>query len=122
MRAISLSRDRIRTLAHEYRAGGLPEGRRENIQRQMLIFQRRMTLVSWSSRILYLAICCFVSVALLICLTTWRQMLSVVTLPIFGIGVALVGTAVILQFFEVQASYKTLALEASEVLRDASKL
>ncbi len=111
--------DRIRNLAHEYRHEEMTPERRVNIQRQMIIFQRRMDLVSWSSRILYLAICCFIFVALLICLSTWRQMLTIVTLPIFGVGIAMVGTAVVLQFLEVQASHSTLSLEAEEVLRDA---
>jgi uncharacterized membrane protein len=111
--------DRIRALAHEYRGAELTDERRRNIQQQMMIFHHRLDLVSWSSRILYVAVCCFIAVALLICLSTWRQMLTVVTLPIFGLGVALVGTAVVLQLLEVQESHKTIVLEASEVLRDA---
>jgi hypothetical protein len=111
--------DRMRALAHEYRTCELTADRRLNIQRQMIIFQRRLELVSTASRILYVSICCFISVALLICLSTWRQMLTVVTLPTFAVGVVLVGTAVVLQLLEVQASHKTVALEVSEVLRDA---
>ncbi len=111
--------DRIRALSHEYRTEHITAARRENIREQMVIFHHRMDLVSWSSRILYLAICCFISVALLICLSTWRHMLTAVTLPIFGLGVLMVGTAVVLQLLEVQASRKTIDLEASEVLRDS---
>ena len=114
--------DRMRKLAAEYREVGLTPARRENIQRQMLVFERRMELVSWSSRILYVAICCFIVVALLICLSTWRHMLTLVTLPIFSVGIAMVGTAVVLQLLEVQASRRTLSLEAAEVLRDAKSL
>lgn len=113
--------DRMRTLAHEYRSSGPSAERRLNIQQQMLVFHRRLDLVSWSSRILYLAICCFISVALLICLSTWRQTFTLVTLPIFASGVAMVGTAVVLQYLEVQASRKTIELEASEVLKDARR-
>jgi len=111
--------DRIRTLAHEYRALDITTERRTNIQQQILVFHRRLQLVSWASRILYVALCCFIAVALLICLSTWRQMLTIVTLPIFGLGVTMVGTAVILQLLEVQASLKTIALEAEEIMRDA---
>ncbi len=114
--------DRIRALAHEYRDESLTAARRRNIQQQMLIFHLRMDLVSWSSRILYVAICCFISVALLICLSTWRQMLTAVTLPIFSLGVLMVGTAVVLQLLEVQASRRTIALEAEEMMRDAKDL
>jgi len=111
--------DRIRTLAHEYRTDDITAERRVNIQQQMLVFHHRLELVSWASRILYVALCCFIAVALLICLSTWRQMLTIVTLPIFGLGVTMVGTAVILQLLEVHASLKTIALEAAEVMRDA---
>jgi anti-sigma factor RsiW len=114
--------DRIRALAHEYRDESVTAARRRNIQQQMLIFHLRMDLVSWSSRILYVAICCFISVALLICLSTWRQMLTAVTLPIFSLGVLMVGTAVVLQLLEVQASRRTIALEAEEMMRDAKDL
>jgi hypothetical protein len=113
--------DRIRSLAHEYRCAEVTVERRLNIQQQMLVFHRRMDLVSWASRILYIAICCFISVALLICLATWRQMLTAVTLPIFGLGISFVGTAIVLQLLEVQASRKTIALEAEEVMRDARR-
>lgn len=111
--------DRMRALAHEYRTCDLSADRRLNIQRQMLVFHHRLDLVSWSSRILYIAVCCFIAVALLICLSTLRQMLTIVTLPIFGIGVTLVGSAVVLQLLEVQASRQTIALEAADVLKDA---
>ena len=114
--------DRIRALAHEYRDESVTAARRRNIQQQMLIFHLRMDLVSWSSRILYVEICCFISVALLICLSTWRQMLTAVTLPIFSLGVLMVGTAVVLQLLEVQASRRTIALEAEEMMRDAKDL
>lgn len=117
-RYLSIS-DRVRSLAHEYREDGVTTPRRLNIQRQLKVFQYRMKLVSWASRLLYIAVLCFIAVAMLICLGTLRMELTMVTLPIFVVGVALVGIAIVLQFLEIQASHQTLTLEASEILGDA---
>jgi len=117
-RYLSIS-DRVRSLAHEYREDGVTTPRRLNIQRQLKVFQYRMKLVSWASRLLYIAVLCFIAVAMLICLGTLRMELTMVTLPIFVVGVALVGIAIVLQFLEIQASHQTLTLEASEILADA---
>ncbi len=119
-RYISIS-DRVRTLAHEYRGDGVSAARKSNIQKQVSIFQYRMKLVSWASRMLYAAVACFIAVALLICLSTLRRTLTYVTFPIFVGGVALAGVAILLQLMEIQASHKTIDLEASEVLRDIQK-
>jgi hypothetical protein len=119
-RYISIS-DRVRTLAHEYRGEGINDSRKSNIQKQVVVFQYRMKLVSWASRLLYAAVACFIAVALLICLSTLRRTLTFVTFPIFVTGVALAGVAILLQLLEIQASHKTLDLEASEVLRDIEK-
>jgi ABC-type siderophore export system fused ATPase/permease subunit len=119
-RYISIS-DRVRTLTHEYRGDGIDAVRKMNIQQQVVIFQYRMKLVSWASRLLYAAVACFIAVALLICLSTLRQTLTYVTFPLFVGGVALAGVAILLQLLEIQASHKTIDLEASEVLQDIQK-
>lgn len=116
-RYISIS-DRVRTLAHEYRGEGVDAARKSNIREQVVVFQYRMKLVSWASRLLYAAVACFIAVALLICLSTLRQTLTFVTFPLFVTGVAMAGVAITLQFLEIHASHRTLDLEASEVLRD----
>jgi hypothetical protein len=116
-RYISIS-DRVRTLAHEYRTEPIAVARKVNIRKQVVVFQYRMRLVSWASRLLHTAVACFIAVALLICLSTLRNTLTFVTFPIFVTGVTLAGMAILLQLLEIQASHKTLDLEASEVLRD----
>lgn len=116
-RYIAIS-DRIRNLAHEYRDRECAAARKANIRQQVTIFRYRMRLVSGASRLFYAAVACFIAVALLICLSTVRVMLTSVTLPIFVVGVVLVGVAIVLQFLEIQASHRTLDLEASEVIRD----
>jgi TRAP-type C4-dicarboxylate transport system permease small subunit len=119
-RYISIS-DRVRNLAREYRSDGVTSGRKLNIQAQLIAFQYRMRLVSWAARLLYAAVLCYISLIMLICLGTLRITLTAVTLPIFAVGVALVGVAVVLQFLEIQASHTTLNLEASEIIRDVEE-
>jgi TRAP-type C4-dicarboxylate transport system permease small subunit len=119
-RYISIS-DRVRSLAHEYRGDGATAARRSNIQQQLAAFQYRMTLVSWAARLLYSAVLCYLSLTMVICLGTLRMEFEAVTLPIFVLGVMLVTIAIVLQFLEIQASHRTLNLEASEIASDARK-
>jgi TRAP-type C4-dicarboxylate transport system permease small subunit len=116
-RYISIS-DRVRNLAHEYRSDSVTAVRKLNIQLQLDAFQYRMKLVSWAARLLYAAVLCYLSITMLICLGTLRSTITGVTLPVFIVGVALVGIAIVLQFLEIQASHRTLDLEASEIARD----
>jgi hypothetical protein len=117
-RYISIS-DRVRNLAHEYRGDGVTSARRLNIQLQLAVFQRRLWLVSWAARLLYSAVLCYLTITMLICLGTLRMEFAAVTLPIFVIGVGLVALAIVLQFLEIQASHRTLDLEAAEILSDS---
>ncbi len=118
-RYIAIS-DRVRNLAHEFRSENPPEERRQNIHKQMLIFHRRLELVSWASRTLYIAVGLFVSVALLIGISMWRRIFEAITLPIFILGLVLVGIAIALQFTELQMSNATIVLESADVLLKAS--
>jgi hypothetical protein len=116
-RYISVS-DRVRNLAHEFRDGNPSAERRENIHRQMLIFRRRIELVSWAARLLYVAAGLFVSIALMIGVSMWRRIFGEVTLPIFLLGLLLVAIAIGLQFGELQLSNRTIRLEAADLLND----
>jgi hypothetical protein len=113
-RYIAIS-DRMRALAHEYRDTGVSEERRALVRKQMMIFTRRIELVAWAVRMLYTATGCFVSVALLISATLWRQMLAEVTLPLFLAGIGLIMMAIVCQLLELQASNRTILLEVSEI-------
>ena len=64
-RYMSIS-DRVRTLAREYRDRGTTTERQANIRGQMVVFHRRIRLVSWAARVLYAAVGCFIADALLI--------------------------------------------------------
>jgi Protein of unknown function (DUF2721) len=116
-RYISVS-DRVRNLAHEFRDGNPTPDRRHNIRQQMVIFHRRLVLVSWAARTLYVAVGLFVTVALLIGISMWRRFFTAITLPIFITGIALVAIAIALQFGELQLSNRTIALESADVLGD----
>jgi hypothetical protein len=113
-RYIAIS-DRMRTLTHEFRDPASTAERRAVIRREMVTFERRVRLVSRAVKSLYTAVGCFISDALLISATSWRQMLIGATLPLFLFGIALVMTAVICQILELQLSNRTLMIETEDV-------
>lgn len=114
-RYISIS-DRMRALAHEYRDPNCIEQRRITISREMLTFRHRIHLVSWAVRALYTAVGAFVTDALLISATLWRQMLAAATLPFFLLGIALIVLALVCQLLELQSSNRTISLEISDIV------
>jgi len=118
-RYISIS-DRMRALAREYRTEHLTLPRRENIHSQMAVFTKRMVLVEWAARTLYVAVGSFLVMALLISLSVRHAIFELVTLPIFVLGLWLVILAIVLQSFELKYSGRTLRLEASEVMNNAA--
>lgn len=114
-RYIAIS-DRVRNLAHEFRDPQTTEARRAAIGNQMPIFARRIHLVSWSIRMCYTAMACFVLMALVITATAYRQTLEGVTLPLFLTGIGFIITAIIFQLMELQASNRTILSEVKDVL------
>jgi hypothetical protein len=110
--------DRMRSITHEYRDKDTSPERRSVLRRQLSIFTRRVELVSWAVRTLYLAAACFVSVALLISATSWRHMLVEVTLPLFFMGIVLIMIAICCQLLELHASNRTILLEVKDVLEE----
>jgi hypothetical protein len=114
-RYISIS-DRMRALAHEYRDPNCIEQRRITISREMLTFRHRIHLVSWAVRALYTAVGAFVTDALIISATLWRQMLAAATLPFFLLGIALIVLALVCQLLELQSSNRTISLEISDIV------
>ncbi len=115
-RYISIS-DRMRMLANEFRNPQTAEARRADIAKQISIFVRRIYLVAWSIRMCYMAMACFVLMALVITATAFRQMLIAITVPIFIVGIAFVISAIVLQLLELKASYGTILLEVKDILK-----
>ncbi len=108
--------DRVRTLAREYRDAQTPEARRQMVCRQMAIFERRVRLVSWAIRMCYVAMACFILMALVITATAFREMLIAVTVPLFLVGIGFLLTAIVFQLMELQAANVTIAMEVKDIL------
>jgi hypothetical protein len=117
-RYIAIS-DRMRTLAQEYRDRVQDPHRRDIIAREMVTFRLRVRLVSWAERMLYAAVGCFTSVALIISATFWRDVMVAASLPIFTIGILLIMIAIVFQLLELQQANRTLALDTRDVTADA---
>ena len=115
-RYISIS-DRMRALAHEYRDPNCVEQRRGTIARELLAFQHRIQLVSWAVRALYTAVGAFITDALLIGATLWREMLAPATLPLFLFGIVLMMLAIVCQLLELQSSDRTLSIEIGDIAK-----
>ena len=114
-RYISIA-DRIRALAHEFRDGNPSSQRRIIISGEIAAFKRRAHLVAWAVRVLYAAVGCFITVAMIISASSRHQMLSAATLPLFAAGILLIMAALVCQLMELQLSHRTLCLETSDVL------
>jgi hypothetical protein len=113
-RYIAIS-DRMRSLAKEYRDSAHDPRRREVISCEMVTFRIRVRLVSWAERMMYAAVGCFISVALIIGATFWRDVLVAASLPIFTVGILLIMIALVLQLRELQHSNRTLLLDTRDV-------
>jgi hypothetical protein len=113
-RYIAIS-DRMRALAHEYRDPNCIEQRRSTISHEVLTFQYRIHLISWAVRALYMAVGAFITDALLISATLWRQMVAKATLPFFLFGILLMMLAIVCQLLELQSSNRTISLEISDI-------
>lgn len=113
--------DRVRSLAREFREPDTTPERRSNIRLQMVVFQRRLRLVSWATRVLYAAVGCFIAVALLISASVSRQILSGAALVTFLVGLILTAAGIVLQLLELQHANRTINLESADVLDNPRK-
>jgi len=106
--------DRIRSLTAEFRNPATTSERRAGIQKQLPTFQLRIRLASWAISGLYLASACFVTMALIISATLWREMLAIATVPLFIVGIVLLLGSIICELWELQAANRTLFEEISD--------
>jgi len=109
--------DRIRNLTAEYRNTATTPTRRASIERQLPIFRRRIQLASWAIRGLYFASACFVTMALIISATLWRQMLAIATVPLFVLGIVLLLFSIVCELWELQEADRTLYDEIADLER-----
>jgi hypothetical protein len=84
----------------------------------MIIFKSRINLVAWAVRVLYAAVACFVVMAMVIGATLWRSALASTTLPLFGLGISLILSAIVCQLLELHLSNRTIAIEVRDVTAD----
>jgi len=110
--------DRVRALAAEYRNPQTTEGRCKLICSQMPVFNRRVRLVSWAIRMCYIAMACFILMALVITATAFRETLISVTLPLFLVGIGFLLTAIIFQLMELQEANRTIGMEVKDILQN----
>jgi hypothetical protein len=116
-RYISIA-DKMRALSQEFRSKEVQAERQSAIAAQMIVFTRRITLVAWSVRALYTAVCFFIAMVMVISATSWRRTLESTTLPLFAMGIFLVLSAIILELVELHLSNRTIALEVRDITAD----
>jgi TRAP-type C4-dicarboxylate transport system permease small subunit len=116
-RYMSIS-DKMRSLAHEWREAATSAERKALIADQMKTFRERISLVAWAVRLLYAAVACFASMALVISATMWRRVLEFVTLPMFVVGISLMLGAILLQLIELQLANRTISTEVRDITTD----
>jgi uncharacterized protein DUF2721 len=113
--------NRVRAIASEYRDRATSVERQANIRRQMIVFHRRLHLISWAARVLYAAVGCFTAIALLISSSVSQRILLGATLGTFLIGLMLVALGIVLQLLELQQSNRTIDIESADVLNGPPK-
>jgi Flp pilus assembly protein TadB len=114
--------DRIRALTTEYRAfpaTATERERRHQIVDQLRLFERRVRLSQRALELLYLAIVCFVTTSLLLPAATWLggRLHTVAIAGIFVVGVALLLSALIVEFLEMRIGLQTIGIEIEDALR-----
>jgi hypothetical protein len=114
--------DRVGTISHEYRALGLSPRRRTVIMREAQFFRIRLHLITWAVRMLYLALGCFVVMALVVMLSVWRPSLPVLLFTIFPAGLTCVAAAIVLALAELEQSKHTIGLELADLLEEAETI
>jgi Na+/melibiose symporter-like transporter len=114
--------DRIRALTAEYRASPATPAeleRRQQIVDQLRLFQRRIRLSQRALELIYLSIVCFVTTSLLLPAVTWLggRVQTLAVAGLFVLGVALLLTALIVEFLEMRVGLKTIGIEIDYALR-----
>ena len=64
-----------------------------------------------------MASACFITMALIISATLWREMIAVATVPLFVIGILLVLISIVVELCELQKANQTLFDEISTLDR-----
>jgi len=92
----------------------------QTIGLEIRIFRIRVQLIAWAARMLYIALGCFIVVALVLAVSTWRPHLPALFIAIFPAGLICVAAAIGLALVELEYSKQTNGLEISELLQELS--
>jgi Protein of unknown function (DUF2721) len=113
--------ERVRSLTRELRDASTTPQRRACVETQLFFFGRRVSHVATATTLLYVAVGCFVTVALVISVSSTRTMLLFVTLPLFVAGLGLICLALAFQLWELRDSNRTLRLEIKTSIDPGTK-
>lgn len=103
--------DRVRLLMAEFRNPQTSEARKRNVLMQVKLFRRRLRYATLSHLGLYVAAACFITMVMIISLSTATASALKLTLPFFIAGVSLLLGAVLTEVLELLLANKTLDLE-----------
>jgi hypothetical protein len=104
--------DRIRTLSAELRAPGVTPARRQSVAAQLELFTIRIRHSGRAHSAVYLAICCFLAMILVITLQQrFTGLWGAISLVLFVGGVSLMLAGIVLELLELRLADRTIARE-----------
>lgn len=106
--------DRVRALSAEYRLETTTPARRDSIERQCIIFARRLRFVAASHMLLYGATGAFCVMVLIISLSNLYARSEQALFPLFLAGVSMLLASSVLEIIEVLLGNRILLLDAAE--------
>ena len=109
--------DRVRALTAEWRRSDTLPERRHAIRDQVLVFEKRLTWITRSHILLYVATGFFIVMVISIALTTARQTWSLISLPLLISGVGLTFVAIVLELLDLWKARDTIAIESRDVMQ-----
>jgi hypothetical protein len=103
--------DRIRALMADRRSSATSVERRQNIDRQIALFRKRIAYSALAHRLLYSAIALLLAMVLLMLLTPLKMPYPGMILLLFGFGVSAMLGGIVAEILELHLANKTLDLE-----------
>jgi hypothetical protein len=113
--------DRLRALMAEFRQHGITIERRQNIEEQCRLFQRRLRLITRAHLSLYVATGFFILMVLAIGISSSASASQFILFPLFLAGTVALGNGVVLEVMELRLADQTLHLEVADALRSTSR-
>jgi hypothetical protein len=112
--------DRLRNLLEEYREEHTTERRRESIQQQLPLFQRRIAHIERANIFLFCATASFVVTVMIIALGFYWKLAAQLALPFFLLGVLLMLAGILAEVIELRTARSTLRMEVLSTLDTTS--